>query len=300
MNENQMQSFVAAVEQGSMSRAARNQFLTVPSFVHRINSLEAELGYRVLERGQRGVTPTPHGERLYHACKQALSILHKAKSEPHSPSETARPVSVGVWRRIPPYFLRAVDELGLQERGIYLDFAAVDFNEAAEGFDRHVIDLWLGNRSRDLDERGLRYTPLYTQTYYGVFAPSSKLASLESLAADDLRDYTVYAGADYRSMPELAACADIQRLFAMDNVVKESIFVQKLIQDCVQDKAVAFFSRPDGATAIDFAGELTQLAHRPMNWPRITTGVYLANDASEKAKWLVDELARSCNFCAGC
>ncbi len=29
MNENQMQSFAAAVEQGSMSKAARSQFLTV-------------------------------------------------------------------------------------------------------------------------------------------------------------------------------------------------------------------------------------------------------------------------------
>lgn len=59
MNENQMQSFAAAVEQGSMSKAARDQFLTVPSLVHRINTLEAELGYRVLDRGQQGVTP-PH------------------------------------------------------------------------------------------------------------------------------------------------------------------------------------------------------------------------------------------------
>ena len=97
MNENQMQSFAAAVEQGSMSKAARDQFLTVPSLVHRINTLEAELGYRVLDRGQQGVTPTPEGERLYRAVKQALSILAAAKAEPHPADEGSHAISVGIW-----------------------------------------------------------------------------------------------------------------------------------------------------------------------------------------------------------
>ncbi|MCI9207003.1 MAG: LysR family transcriptional regulator [Adlercreutzia caecimuris] len=69
MNENQMQSFAAAVEQGSMSKAARDQFLTVPSLVHRINTLEAELGYRVLDRGQQGVTPHTGGRAPLPRCQ---------------------------------------------------------------------------------------------------------------------------------------------------------------------------------------------------------------------------------------
>lgn len=277
-----------------MSKAARKQFLTVPSLVHRINTLEAELGYRVLERGQQGVTATPAGEKLYHAVKQALSILDAAKGEPGQADAGPQSVSVGVWWRIPPHFLDATDKLELPSRGIYLDYVSMDFNEAAEGFDRHVIDLYLSVRSRELDERGLPFTPLTSVRHCCVFSPSSRLAHLESVTAADLDGYTVYAGADYRNMPELAACPDVQKLFASDDVLKESIFVEKVIQDCAQDKAVAFFPQPRGASEINFASELSQLESRPMAWPIVSAGAYLAPGAPPEAARLVADVARIC------
>lgn len=294
MNENQMQSFAAAVEQGSMSKAARDQFLTVPSLVHRINTLEAELGYRVLDRGQQGVTPTPEGERLYRAVKQVLSILAAAKAEPHPADEGFHAISVGIWWRIPPHFLNAIEEIDLRERGIYLDYVSMNFNEAAEGFDRHVIDLYLSTRSRELEERGLRYVPMTTATYQCVFAPDSPLAQRGCLTATDLRDITVYAGADYRDMPDLAVSADAQELFAMDNVVKESIFSEKLIQDCAQGTAVAFFPRIGLANELAHASALGKLDSRPMAWPAVSTGAYLADNASLEAVQLVEDVARIC------
>ena len=42
MNDVQLRSFTAAVELGSFNKAAKGQFLSVPSFAQRINSLEAE------------------------------------------------------------------------------------------------------------------------------------------------------------------------------------------------------------------------------------------------------------------
>lgn len=295
MNENQMQSFVAAVEQGSMSKAARDQFLTVPSLVHRINTLEAELGYRVLNRGQQGVTPTPEGERLYRAVKQALSILADAKCEPDPAAEAAgRTITVGIWWRIPPYFLDAIKTLNLREQGIYLDFVPIDFNEAGEGFDRHAIDLYLSGQSRKLNERGLRYTPLTTATFQCVFTPESPLAKLERISAADLQDFTVYAGADYRDMPELAVCPDVQKLFAQDNVLKESIFGEKLIQDCVQGTAVAFFPRLGEEGELAHASDLNQLDSQPMAWPTVSSGAYLANDAPPEAVRLIEDVARIC------
>lgn len=70
MNDVQLRSFTAAVELGSFNKAAKGQFLSVPSFAQRINSLEAELGYRILERGPSGVRPTDAGLVLYRAAKE--------------------------------------------------------------------------------------------------------------------------------------------------------------------------------------------------------------------------------------
>lgn len=295
MNESQMESFVAAVECGSLGKAAKEQYLTVPSLAHRINTLESELGYRVLVRSQHGVSPTPEGERLYHACKQALSILAQAKGGAKAaPDAAAHTITVGVWWRIPPYFIKAIDSVDPQGNGIYLDFVSLDFNEAARGFEQHEIDLYLSVRSRELDERKLRYTPLTRMQYHGVFSPASHLADRSRLSAKDLEGFTVYAGADYRNMPELAACSEVQDLFAMDNVVKESIFVQKLIQDCAQSKAVAFFGSEVDAEEVDYAEELSQLASRPMDWPIVTSGIYMADDASPETMQFVEDLARAC------
>lgn len=170
----------------------------------------------------------------------------------------------------------------------------MNFNEAAEGFDRHVIDLYLSTRSRELEERGLRYVPMTTATYQCVFAPDSPLAQRGCLTAADLRDITVYAGADYRDMPDLAVSADAQELFAMDNVVKESIFSEKLIQDCAQGTAVAFFPRIGLANELAHASALGKLDSRPMAWPAVSTGAYLADNASLEDVQLVEDVARIC------
>ena len=72
MNDVQLRSFTAAVELGSFNKAAKGQFLSVPSFAQRINSLEAELGYRILERGPSGVRPTDAGLVLYRDRKSVV------------------------------------------------------------------------------------------------------------------------------------------------------------------------------------------------------------------------------------
>ena len=105
MNDVQLRSFTAAVELGSFNKAAKGQFLSVPSFAQRINSLEAELGYRILERGPSGVRPTDAGLVLYRAAKEALDILDKAREEGRSVAEEqpAERVTIGVWWQVHPF-----------------------------------------------------------------------------------------------------------------------------------------------------------------------------------------------------
>ena len=68
--------FLACVETGSVTRAARQVHVAQPTLSHALARLEAELGVRILERGARApVQVTEAGQRLAERARQALSAL---------------------------------------------------------------------------------------------------------------------------------------------------------------------------------------------------------------------------------
>lgn len=65
--------FIAAVEAGSLSRAAGSLFIAQPALTAQIKKLEGELGVKLFERSHAGVTPTPAGLQLYEDARRLLS-----------------------------------------------------------------------------------------------------------------------------------------------------------------------------------------------------------------------------------
>ena len=75
MNLDQIQAFLAVVRRGSISRAALELYRTQPAISLKIQSLEAELGHRLLERRRRGVSLTPAGEIVRRRAESILGEL---------------------------------------------------------------------------------------------------------------------------------------------------------------------------------------------------------------------------------
>jgi len=68
--------FLACVEAGSVTRAARQVHVAQPTLSHALARLESELGVRLLERGARApLRLTEPGERLVLRARQALAAL---------------------------------------------------------------------------------------------------------------------------------------------------------------------------------------------------------------------------------
>lgn len=78
MNVSKLKALLAAVDMGSFSVAASHLGYTQSGMTHMMNSLEAEIGFPVLQRGYYGVKLTPAGERIIPriralvACEDAL------------------------------------------------------------------------------------------------------------------------------------------------------------------------------------------------------------------------------------
>jgi DNA-binding transcriptional LysR family regulator len=68
----ELRAFCAAVDLGSLGRAARLMRVSQPALSKRLRTLEGLVGARLLDRSPRGVVPTPAGERLYIEARKLL------------------------------------------------------------------------------------------------------------------------------------------------------------------------------------------------------------------------------------
>ena len=64
MRLEQLQYVVEIDKTRSISKAAKNLYITQPSISAAISALEKELNIKIFERTKNGVDPTPEGEKI--------------------------------------------------------------------------------------------------------------------------------------------------------------------------------------------------------------------------------------------
>ena len=100
MDFKQIRYFVAVAEAGSFSEGARRAFVTQPTLSAAIATLEAELGFALLERHARGVRLTPKGEEVLETSRAILRAAERLKAA--SGAKPGRPLRLGILPTIAP------------------------------------------------------------------------------------------------------------------------------------------------------------------------------------------------------
>lgn len=72
----QLKFFVVCAETKSFSRAAEELFTTQPNVSKVIRSLEAELGFTIFVRKNRGIALTPKGHYAYEYARKVIEYVH--------------------------------------------------------------------------------------------------------------------------------------------------------------------------------------------------------------------------------
>ena len=80
MDFRHLRYFVAIVEEGTFTRAARKLFVAQPALTKQIHDLEAEIGSPLLVRGARGVSLTPAGAELLGHARALLEGEARARA----------------------------------------------------------------------------------------------------------------------------------------------------------------------------------------------------------------------------
>jgi DNA-binding transcriptional LysR family regulator len=78
MNLEDLRVFVAVCDAGNLSAVARELECTQPAVAQRVARLERNVGCKLLERGARGVKPSPEGQAIYDAAVVAVGALGAA------------------------------------------------------------------------------------------------------------------------------------------------------------------------------------------------------------------------------
>jgi len=73
--------FVTIVEEGSLNAAAVRENLPPATVTRRLQKLEGELGYRLLNRSARRLQPTAEGWQYYERCRPLVRALRQATAQ---------------------------------------------------------------------------------------------------------------------------------------------------------------------------------------------------------------------------
>ena len=125
MVDHRLRTFLCVADCGSLSRAARQLFLTPTAVMKQIDQLESRLGVKLIVRTNRGVALTPAGESLYADGRELVAGAERAVERARrAAAQQRRVIRVGtsllnpckvfmdLWNRLgdrlPQYSLRIV------------------------------------------------------------------------------------------------------------------------------------------------------------------------------------------------
>lgn len=88
-------AFVEVCRTGSLRAAAEATGFTQPGLSRQVAALEREVGVRLLDRGARGVTPTPAGRALLPHARLVVGGVLRGREAARTASERSAPILLG-------------------------------------------------------------------------------------------------------------------------------------------------------------------------------------------------------------
>ena len=109
MELNQLQCFIAVLEEGGFKRATARLGVTQPALSYQIKRLEEELGVQILHRGPGGITPTQAGRVLLEHAHQVIAAVREAHQAVRELSGgVTGEIRIGAIKCVGTYFLPRV------------------------------------------------------------------------------------------------------------------------------------------------------------------------------------------------
>ncbi len=185
------EEFVAIVDHGSLTAAARALALPRPTLSKRLAKLETRLGVRLLHRTTRRLTLTEQGAKLYERARHVVDAVRVAEAEVQRIDDIPRGLlRVLVPARVPaPTFMQWLVEFLEAYPEVHLDVVGLDahIDLVEEGFDVALRNGEIGNTS-------LVSRTLVVNAEIAVASPTYLAARGTPTTLEDLRAHDCIVG----------------------------------------------------------------------------------------------------------
>lgn len=190
MEIRQLRHFVAVVECGNLSAAARKVFISQPALTRSIKNLEETVGATLLERRARGTVPTPAGELFFQHARMILSDCQRARDELRTlKSGVTGNVSLGIGAMFSTHIVDAlVDRIAAELPNLNVNVAEGYFEDLVAQLEAGRIDAIFSTFPRAVQHEGLVLEPLIEVRVVIAAGATHPLARRRSLTLADLRD----------------------------------------------------------------------------------------------------------------
>jgi DNA-binding transcriptional LysR family regulator len=203
----QLEYFIAAVEEGSVTAASQRLHLSQSALSMALGELERALGAQVLVRHRRGVRPTHVGEQVLADARRLLADLHDLQTSARERQHglTGR-LMVGCYSTLSPIMLpRALSDYVEQFPGVDISFSEGSHDYLMDNLRNGTLDLALlydygpDNAARRDD---LKFEAIATAPPYALLPEDHPLSgessvSLHQLSSEPLILFSLPPGGDY-------------------------------------------------------------------------------------------------------
>lgn len=193
----QLKYMTAIVECGSISKAAKQLFITQPSLSSAVKELEEELGIEIFVRTSRGISLTADGTEFLGYARQILeqTELFEQHYKNKKPLRQVCSISTQHYAFAVNAFVNLINESGAQEYEFTLrESRTKDIIDDVASLRSEVGILYLNDFNekvirRFLTENKLKFHPLFNARPHVFVSKNSPLAQKESVTLADLEDY---------------------------------------------------------------------------------------------------------------
>lgn len=144
-NLDSLKVFYYAAKYQSITRAAKELFLSQPSATRTIHALEAQMEYQLFVRSPQGVALTPEGQMFYQSLIPAMESIENAVEEMGKMRRLEKGfVHVGVNNLAAEYILKvAIDTFSDRYPGVTITMSRVDLKRVEESLCNGWLDFVL-------------------------------------------------------------------------------------------------------------------------------------------------------------
>jgi DNA-binding transcriptional LysR family regulator len=197
MDLTQLRYVIQVVEDGSISRAATNLYISQPSLSNAIKRLENDLDIQVFIRKPRGIALTDEGQEFLGYARQVVEQADLLMSHYKGEDSIKRLFNVSSqhYAFVVEAFVTLLEKLDMSKYEVALKESQThEIIHQVANLNSDIGVLFLNDFNRDvliklLDEKELTYTSLFKAKPHVFLSKTSPLAGRKSLSIEDLEPY---------------------------------------------------------------------------------------------------------------